>query len=251
MSTGRPLSDPKADFARERRRRALASISARLRSEPDDVSSMLPFEEVVAALGRRSEADLGVQTIPLDPSSARSTAAAANSTAPSAPRHRRCAGAGSRSPPHAAAERRYRRSTSTESRISTSCRTATTASPSRERSATRRSRRFREEYEPVVQALYDAGTGGRGSETERYLRLAMLRYLLLHTHEWTDDMLERLLDDPRPPSAEDDTMVHQLLKEIRDTESAVRSVATSAATSRSSIASIPSRFPLVLDDMDA
>src|SRR5918912_3998721 len=55
-----------SDFARERRRRALSVIAARLRSEPDDVSPMLPFEEVVAALGRRGEADLGVQEIPLD-----------------------------------------------------------------------------------------------------------------------------------------------------------------------------------------
>jgi hypothetical protein len=55
-----------AGFDRERRRRALSRIAARLRSEPDDVSAMLPFEEVVAALGRRGESDLGVQKIPLD-----------------------------------------------------------------------------------------------------------------------------------------------------------------------------------------
>src|SRR3954454_18052571 len=54
------------DFGRERRRRALSLIASRLRSEPDDVSPMLPFEEVVAALGRASETDLGVQEIPLD-----------------------------------------------------------------------------------------------------------------------------------------------------------------------------------------
>src|SRR3954467_8686364 len=66
MSTGLPREDARIDFARERRRRALARIAARLRSEPDDVSVMLPFEEVVAALGRRSQRDLGVQTIPLE-----------------------------------------------------------------------------------------------------------------------------------------------------------------------------------------
>ena len=40
---------------------------------------------------------------------------------------------------------------------------------------------FLEEYEPVVQTLREAEAGGAGSETERYMRLAMLRYLLLHT----------------------------------------------------------------------
>ena len=34
--------------------------------------------------------------------------------------------------------------------------------------------------------------GGAGTETERYLRVAILRYLLLHTNEWTDDIVERL-----------------------------------------------------------
>ncbi|MDX6723955.1 MAG: hypothetical protein QOD73_2359, partial [Solirubrobacteraceae bacterium] len=66
MSTGFPQEDAKSAFARERRRRALSNIAARLRLEPDDVSVMLPFEEVVAALGRRGEHDLGVQPIPLD-----------------------------------------------------------------------------------------------------------------------------------------------------------------------------------------
>src|SRR3954454_16665190 len=66
MSTGMPRDDAKAAFARERRRRALARIVSKLRSEPDDVSYMLPFEEVVAALGRTSEHDLGIQVIPLE-----------------------------------------------------------------------------------------------------------------------------------------------------------------------------------------
>jgi hypothetical protein len=43
----------------------------------------------------------------------------------------------------------------------------------------------------------------------------MLRYLLLHTHEWTDEILERLLGEARNPSADLDTMVHQFLKEMR------------------------------------
>ena len=65
-STGLPQQDAQSDFARERRARALRKIASRLRFEPDDVSLMLPFEEVVAALGRRSETDLGLQTITLE-----------------------------------------------------------------------------------------------------------------------------------------------------------------------------------------
>ena len=55
-----------SDFDRERRRRAISLIAARLGSGPDDVSPMLPFEEVVAALGRTGEDDLCVQEIRLD-----------------------------------------------------------------------------------------------------------------------------------------------------------------------------------------
>jgi hypothetical protein len=74
---------------------------------------------------------------------------------------------------------------------------------------------FREEYEPIAQVLRDAGVGGAGTETERYLRIAMLRYLLLQTHEWTDEVVERLLGEVRPPSRHDDTMVHQILEELQ------------------------------------
>src|SRR4051795_9234358 len=44
----------------------LADIGRRLRFEPDDVGYILPFEEVVEALGRVSETDLGLQRVPLD-----------------------------------------------------------------------------------------------------------------------------------------------------------------------------------------
>jgi hypothetical protein len=74
---------------------------------------------------------------------------------------------------------------------------------------------FKEEYEPVTSVLREAGLGGAGTETERYMRVAMLRFLLLHTHDWTDDVIERLLGEVRPPSAGDDTMVHQILKEMQ------------------------------------
>jgi hypothetical protein len=73
---------------------------------------------------------------------------------------------------------------------------------------------FHEEYEPVTRVLHEAGIGGAGTETERYLRIAMLRFLLLHTHDWTDDVIGRLLGEVRAPSTDDDTMVHQILKEM-------------------------------------
>ena len=34
-------------------------------------------------------------------------------------------------------------------------------------------------------------------------------------HDWTDDVVERLLGEVRAPGVEDDTMVHQILKEMR------------------------------------
>ena len=64
--SGLPQTDAQFDFGRARRRRALARISARLRLEPSDVNVILPFEEVVAALGRRGERRLGLETISLD-----------------------------------------------------------------------------------------------------------------------------------------------------------------------------------------
>ena len=63
--TGFPAVDSQEDFARARRRRLLSLLSATLRREADDVEVMLPFDEVVAALGRRAERDRGLQSIPL------------------------------------------------------------------------------------------------------------------------------------------------------------------------------------------
>ena len=64
--TGFPTQDAQDDFLRARRRRVFARLSAILRLEPGDVDVMLPFDEVVDALGRAGERDLGVQTIPID-----------------------------------------------------------------------------------------------------------------------------------------------------------------------------------------
>jgi hypothetical protein len=51
---------------RARRRQVLAQLAHRLRREPDDVNLILPFDEVVAALGYEGEHYLGLQTIKLD-----------------------------------------------------------------------------------------------------------------------------------------------------------------------------------------
>jgi hypothetical protein len=64
--TGFPRADVEDDFIRARRRQVLARLASRLRREPDDVNLILPFGEVVAALGMRGERYLGLQTIRLD-----------------------------------------------------------------------------------------------------------------------------------------------------------------------------------------
>ncbi|MDP9222790.1 MAG: chromosome partitioning protein ParB [Actinomycetota bacterium] len=65
--TGLPSADAADDFQRARRRQAIARLGRWLRRQPDDVEVMLPFDEVIRALGGiQSESYLGVQTIPLD-----------------------------------------------------------------------------------------------------------------------------------------------------------------------------------------
>ena len=64
--TGFPSADAQDDFTRARRSQLLAELGRRLRREPDDVALILPFDEVVEALGMVGETQLGLQTIPLD-----------------------------------------------------------------------------------------------------------------------------------------------------------------------------------------
>src|SRR5579864_107876 len=63
--TGFPRADVQDDFLRARRRQVLSRLAQRLRRGPDDVSLILPFDEVVAALGWQSERRLGLRTIRL------------------------------------------------------------------------------------------------------------------------------------------------------------------------------------------
>jgi len=74
---------------------------------------------------------------------------------------------------------------------------------------------FRDEYFPVVQMLRDADLIASGTETEAYMRVAGLRYLLLRTHAWNDEVVERVRDSLRRSSRDEDTMVHRLRKELR------------------------------------
>jgi hypothetical protein len=294
-----PRDDAKAAFDRERRRRVLGRLGARLRMEPGDVSDMLSFEDVVAALGATGRVDLGVRTIPLDsivgtvdrrrgefdrsfrPSS--ETRARWERIAEARKRgeemppidvfrigdlhfvqdgHHRVSvaramgdteidahvtevrtklGAGrelqARDLPLKRHERvfhdRIRLPPSARERIQLSdewryAQLATLIESWGYRVSVERGRLLpreelgiawlREEYEPVVDMLREAGLGGGGTETERYLRIAMLRYLLLGTFEWNGEIMERLAGEMRSPSpaAEKDTMTHQILKETRE-----------------------------------
>jgi len=297
MDTGFPREDVKGAFSRELRRSSLANLAARLRLEPDDVSVMLPFEEVVDALGRVGERDLGVQFIPLhsivgtvDRRAGEFDRSFRPATGQLRSRWERIASARRRGDPlppievyrvgdmHFVADGHHRVSvaramgdTGIEARVrevqtklgadrelrpsdlplkqhervfhervplppaardrikfSDEWRYAQLAtlieswgfrlSHARERLLSRREVAeawFHEAFEPVMAALDQAGLGGRGTEAERYLRVAMLRDLLLYTNDWSDGIIERLRGELRPPSAKDDTMVHQILKEMR------------------------------------
>jgi hypothetical protein len=64
--TGFPTADAQDDFQRARRRQVLSRLARRVAREPGDVDVILPFQEVVAALGYVDESDVGLQTVPLD-----------------------------------------------------------------------------------------------------------------------------------------------------------------------------------------
>ncbi|WP_438472203.1 chromosome partitioning protein ParB [Rhodococcus erythropolis] len=64
--TGFPTADAENDFARQRRRADVARLVSWLRREPDDVNAILPFDEVVAALGKVGEKSLGLQVVTIE-----------------------------------------------------------------------------------------------------------------------------------------------------------------------------------------
>src|SRR5436305_13246577 len=65
-STGMPRVDAQHDFLRARRRASAAKLISRLRREPDDIGVILPYEEVIEALGFLSERPLGLHIVALD-----------------------------------------------------------------------------------------------------------------------------------------------------------------------------------------
>jgi hypothetical protein len=295
--TGLPSADAQFDFSRARRQRALARLAARLRREPSDVNVILPFDEVVAALGRRGERRLGQQTIPLDSivGSVDRAREFDRSFRPTSSRVRErweridvAQRRGQAMPPidvyrignlHFVKDGHHRVSVAralgyhdingyvteilTEVGADERMRLRDLPLKSHERlfhervplpeEARKRvqlsdewryaalaeaveawgfrvmqergepmSRAevaetwYRDEYEPVVELLREAGLTGRGSETEAYMRVAHLRYLLLRTHQWDEAILEAVRRDIEIPGLDEDTMVKRLRKELRD-----------------------------------
>jgi len=294
--TGQPETDAQFDFGRERRKRALSRLAARLRRDASDVNVILPFEEVVAALGRRGERRLGLQTIELD--SIVGTVDRARefdrrfrpTTGRVRSRWERIATAqrrGQSMPPidvyrigelHFVKDGHHRVSVAralgyrdidayvtdvvtelgadrtirlrdlplksherlffervplppgarAEIKLSDEWRYAALAEAveawgfrsiqGRGEPMTRdevAEAWFREEYQPVVEMLREAELVRRGTETEAYMRVAALRYLILRTHVWDDDVIERLRQELEQPSWDEDTMVRRLRKEMR------------------------------------
>jgi hypothetical protein len=66
VDTGLPFVDAREDFLRQRRRETLSRMTRILRGRSAAVDVMLPFDEVVKALGHRGEHELGERLVPLD-----------------------------------------------------------------------------------------------------------------------------------------------------------------------------------------
>jgi len=63
--TGFPRADVENEFLRLRRRQVLSKLAHKLSREPDDVNLVLPYGEVVAALGYEGERSIGLRSIKL------------------------------------------------------------------------------------------------------------------------------------------------------------------------------------------
>ena len=152
---------------RARRRQALARLRSRAVRKPGDFDLILPFDEVVAALGRVGERDLGVAGHRCSARSSAPSTARRASTARSGRRHRGSASAGSASPAAMRPGERCRRSTPTGSATYTSSATATTACPWRARFGHRE-----------IEALRD-----RDDHPRRRVARAAMHDLPLKSHE--------------------------------------------------------------------
>jgi len=294
--TGLPQTDAQFDFGRARRKRALSQIAARLRRE-GDLSAILPFEEVVRALGRRGEKSLGLKTIELDSIVGtvdrgrefdRSFRPTSGRVRPRWERINTAQRKGQEMPPidvyrigelHFVKDGHHRVSVAralgydvidayvteiitelgagreiqmsdlplkshqrlffervplpadarAEIKLSDEWRYAALAeaieawgfrvSQDRGELMSRSvvaEEWYDDEYRPVVEMLREAELIRRGmSDTEAYMRVAHLRYLILRTHEWDDAVIEAVRRDLEAPGIEEDTMVRTLRKELR------------------------------------
>ena len=295
-STGFPDQDAQTDFSRARRRQQLARLARRLRREPSDINVILPFDEVVEALGWRGERRLGLQTIDLD-----SIAGTVDRTRefdrefrPKSRRLRqrweRIAKAmrrGESLPPidvyrigelHFVRDGHHRVSVArqlgldvtdayvteiiTEVGADPAVRIHDLALKSHERlffervplppelrdriqlskgswyaglaegveawgfRAMQAHREFmtreetallwfREDFEPIVEMAREAGIGAGQTDAELYARVVSLRYLLLRTHSWDEEVMERLREElRRRPPRDDDTLTHLMRGEL-------------------------------------
>jgi hypothetical protein len=276
--TGSPPLDAQTDFTRARRRRVLDRLAARMRREPADFDVILPFEEVVQALGYRGERRLGLQAIPLDsivgtvgrerdfdrrfrPTSRRTrkrwermaTAARRGESFPPIEvyrigdahfvkdGHHRVSIARAQGLPDIdayvtevqtelgadrkitirdlplkshqrlffervplPADARDRIKLSDEEHFAMLAEQVEAWGfrliQDRREPLDRREVAelwFREEYEPVVEMLREADLIGKQTETETYMKISGLRYMLLRTHAWDEQVIERLRQELR------------------------------------------------------
>jgi hypothetical protein len=294
-STGFPDQDAQTDFSRARRRHELAQLARRLRREPDDINVILPFDEVVQALGWRGERRLGLRTIDLDSivGTVDRTREFDRKFRPTSRRLRqrweRIAKAMRRGEPmppievyrigdmHFVRDGHHRVSVArrlgldkidayvteivTEVGADPNVRIRDLALKSHERLffervplpgelrdrirlskgswwaglaegveawgframqargefMTREETAlawFREEFEPLVAMVREAGLGADLTDAELYATLVSLRYLLLRTHSWDEEVMERLREELRRPKRDDDTLTHLIRSEL-------------------------------------
>jgi Domain of unknown function (DUF4032) len=297
MDTGFPSSDAQTDFGRARRRQVASRLARRLRGEPGDVHLILPFDEVVEALGRKGERRLGLHTIPLDSivGTVDRTREFDRSFRPTTRRVRRrwqriaeAIRRGEAMPPidvyrigdmHFVRDGHHRVSvarqlgldvieahvTEIETEVGADAgvrmrdlamkshqrlffervplprewraRIALRSGPSyaelaetveawgfrvmqaQQEFLTREEVArawFKDEFEPIVEMLRDAELVGNLTDAEAYMHVTGLRYFLLRTHRWDEEILERLREElRRKPSRDEDTLTHRLRTDLR------------------------------------
>ena len=75
---------------------------------------------------------------------------------------------------------------------------------------------FEQEFEPVVQLVREENLAEGQTDAEAYARIVSLRYLLLRTHRWDAETLERLREElRRKPPRDEDTLTHTMRGDLR------------------------------------